>query len=95
MARANGTGIQPHNLVRMAGMHQHLWTEPRSFDGQDEDHNPRTMDGSRQAMYCSPLFRGSRRPEAQGNSPEASAVDTDADSVTDADLVFGNDWQQK
>lgn len=84
MAIGNGSSIQPHNLVRMAELQKYFWTEPRSFDGQDEDHNPRTMDGDRQAMYCSPLFRGSRRPEAQGNASAAVSADSDSDSWADS-----------
>lgn len=80
MAIGNGTGIQPYNLVRMAELSKHFWTSPRSFDGQDEDHYPRTMDGDRQALYCSPLLRGSRRQEAQGNAPATVSVDTNSNS---------------
>ena len=83
MAIGDGTGVHPHNLVRMAELQKYFWTEPRSFDGQDEDHNPRAMDGDSQAMYCSPLLRGSRRPEAQGNAPETVSVDSDVDPFAD------------
>lgn len=80
MAIPNGTGLSAYQPLRMASLHQHLWAEPRSFDGQDEDHNPRTMDGDSQAMYCSPFLRGSRRQEAQGNASAASEIDTDVNS---------------
>lgn len=80
MARGNGSSISAYPVVRMAQLHQHIWTEPRAFDGQDEDHNPPAMDGNSKALYCSPRLCGSRRPEAQGNASAADEIDSDADS---------------
>lgn len=82
MASGNGTGIQPHNLVRMAELHQHIWAEPRSFNGENEDHHPRGLDGDSQAVYCSPLFRRPRRQEAQGNASAAGPTDPRLDRET-------------
>lgn len=83
MATTNGREISVYPMVRMAELHQHIWAEPRAFDGQDEDHNPRTMDGDREAMYCSPLFRGPRRHEAQRNASATVSIDSDADPFTE------------
>jgi hypothetical protein len=79
MAEANDSTVRTHQPLRMASMHQHLWSEPRPQLEENEDHNGNAVDGNSETLRIPSPLRGVRGPEAQGNaSPDVSA-DTDPD----------------
>jgi hypothetical protein len=79
MAEANDSTVRTHQPLRMASMHQHLWSEPRPQLEENEDHDGNAVDGGSETVRLPSPLRGVRGQDAQGDASADVPADTDAD----------------